>query len=153
MSDVGIFFVNNCFQLVIEDGDLKGDDGLETAVTISLFTDRRARIDELPEGTSLRRGWWGDLFPTTPGDQIGSKLWTVIDRGKVLPEIIPVVEAAARESLDWMIREGVASAVSVEASIDDINRLNLAVSIVRPEDLSENRFAFLWEGQEIVRMS
>jgi phage gp46-like protein len=38
----------------------QGDD-LETAVLISLFTDRRADPDDvIPDGTGDPRGWWGD---------------------------------------------------------------------------------------------
>ena len=46
--------------------DLQGDDGLLTAVIISLFTDARAHDDDpLPDErvgvTSDKRGWWEPL--------------------------------------------------------------------------------------------
>ena len=63
-------------------GDLAADNGLKTAVLISLFTDRLAAADdEIPDGTEDRRGWWGDMpadgsAPSgAPPDPIGSRLW------------------------------------------------------------------------------
>ena len=54
--------------------DLQGDDGLMTAVIISLFTDARAHDDDpLPDErvgvSSDRRGWWGDCLPDAQGEQ------------------------------------------------------------------------------------
>ncbi|NCB53153.1 MAG: hypothetical protein EOM54_14955, partial [Clostridia bacterium] len=39
--------------------DLSSDKGLETAVIVSLFTDRRADGEELPPNEKTKRGWWG----------------------------------------------------------------------------------------------
>ena len=61
--------------LVIENDDLKIDEGLETAVLISLYTDARVSDEELPAEEAQKRGWWGDIYPDIPNDQIGSKLW------------------------------------------------------------------------------
>jgi len=48
--------------LEVENGDLAHDGGLETAVLMSLFTDRRARDDDklLDEEARDKKGWWGD---------------------------------------------------------------------------------------------
>ena len=81
------------FDLVIEDGDLLGDDGLMTAVTISVFTDRLARDDDpLPESmpgqVSDRQGWWGDLMRLDGrAAPIGSRLW-LLNREKETQEVV-----------------------------------------------------------------
>ena len=57
-----------------EDGLLTKEQGLASAVIISLFTDRRASVDDrLPDFNSTdRKGWWGDLAkPEVEGDEIG----------------------------------------------------------------------------------
>lgn len=41
-------------------GDLVNGDDLQTAMIISLFTDRVARDDDDIDGED-RRGWWGDM--------------------------------------------------------------------------------------------
>ena len=61
-------------------GDLTREEGLGTAVLISLFTDRRADPDDNIDNPDDKKGWWGDLAPNK-GDKIGSKLWQ-FDRSK-----------------------------------------------------------------------
>jgi phage gp46-like protein len=54
-------------------GDVQSGDDLESAVLISLFTDRRAEAsDVVPDGSNDRRGWWGDSGSLY---LIGSRLW------------------------------------------------------------------------------
>lgn len=63
MTDIALAWDNALFaaDLAIEGGRLVTDDGLRTAILISLFTDARANDDDpLPEPGADRRGWWGD---------------------------------------------------------------------------------------------
>ena len=73
MIDISLAFNSALFEfdLVLAgtspDRDLQGDDGLFTAVIISLFTDRRANADDpLPDERICAlpdpRGWWGDYI-------------------------------------------------------------------------------------------
>ena len=80
MSDIGITWDKNSLEGVIsydsDIGDLKPDNGLYTAVLISLFTDARARDDDaLPDVISEedfpnRRGWWGDSTSEKDNDSV-----------------------------------------------------------------------------------
>jgi phage gp46-like protein len=93
--------------------DLVPDEGLETAVLVSLFTDRRAEGDGVPPGgTDDRRGWWGDAFAAVPGDRIGSKLW-LLAREKLTPETLLRTREYAEEALAWLAEDGVLERVSV----------------------------------------
>jgi len=96
--------------------DLETSTGLQTAVIISLFTDRRANKDDvLPDPSNLdRRGWWGDLTSNFPNDQIGSRLW-LLERCKTTEDIVPRAKKYAEEALKWLIDDGVAVKVEVEA--------------------------------------
>lgn len=110
---------------------LAEDDGLETAVIISLFTDRRAEPDdELPAGDD-RRGWWGDALAEVPGDRIGSRLW-LLSREKQLSRVLPKAREYALEALQWLVEDGVALAVDVTAEIAGPGILGLLVEIRRP---------------------
>lgn len=152
MSDIGIFFQNNCFQTLLELGDLKGDTGLETAVIISLFSDKRVTPSEVPPGLTSQRGWWGDLVPEIEGDQIGSKLWT-FSRSKVTLETVAQMETEVKNALNWMLTDGVAESIDVVGSIDEFKRIILAISIKRPSDQQADKFGFAWDGQEVKRFS
>lgn len=151
MSDVAIVITNNCFQLSLNNGDLETEQGLETAVIISLFSDRRVTSEELPPGISSKRGWWGDLFPEREGDQIGSKVW-VLSRAKNTNATVAALENLATESLQWMIEDGVASAISVSAELseDSIYESKLTVEITRPSGETD-RFGVIWDQQQIKR--
>ncbi len=97
--------------------DLESDAGLETAVIISLFTDRRARVDDpLPDlDNPDRRGWWGDLaLPEVEGDQIGSRLW-LLERAKTTEDVLVRAKEYTEEALAWMTEDGVAEKVEVES--------------------------------------
>jgi phage gp46-like protein len=101
--------------MVVDGPDLRRDDGLETAVLISLFTDRRAHdTDVIPDGTDNRRGWWADAFAETPGDRIGSRLW-LLDRAKPTATTRQRLEDYAREALAWLTEDQVAEDVAVTA--------------------------------------
>lgn len=88
------------------------EDTLQTAILISLFTDRRAGADDtLPLNVQQRRGWVGDEF-VSPGDAWGSLLW-LAHSGKQLDQVAEQARFWAAESLAWMVRDGVASRVDV----------------------------------------
>lgn len=94
---------------------LATDDGLETAIILSLFTDRLADADDIiPDDSGDRRGWWGDSFSDVPGDLFGSRLW-LLEREKDLREVVQKARGYAAESLQWIIDDQVAEKVDVEA--------------------------------------
>lgn len=136
------------FDIEYRIGDFASDAGLETAVAISLFTDRRVTDDELPLGETDRRGWWGDMFPDLDGDQIGSKLW-LLEREKITDDTLNRAQEYAEEALAWLIEDGVAESVTVEASVGSSDRLDLAVSITRPknENVALFRYQLNWDAQ------
>jgi phage gp46-like protein len=84
-------------------GLLSGND-LDTAVLISLFTDRTAEpSDVIPDGTTNPRGWWGDLGEDYP---IGSRLW-LLDRSKETNQVLQAAQNYITEALQWMLDDGV----------------------------------------------
>ena len=123
---------------------LADDDGLATAVIISLWTDRQANADDvLPSGTD-RRGWWGDELSATAGDKIGSRLW-LNDSAKQLASVLLQDRAYAIEALQWLIDDGVASAVDVVASNPRTGVRALAVAITRPgRPVARYQFSRFW---------
>lgn len=125
--------------------DLLADDGLETAVIISLFTDRRLPDGPSPpDGTDDPRGWWGDIGDAD-GVQTGSLLWTLW-REKVLPPTVSRAIEYCQQALQWMIDDSIASAVSVTGERAGLYQISLAVDIVKP-DKKTLRYAYLWDGQ------
>ncbi len=96
--------------LALNNGDLLRENGLTTAVLISLFSDRRADEDDEIDNPNDKRGWWGDLISPTP---IGSKLWQYT-RSKTTQTVIVKIKQAVEECLQWLIDDGVAVKIDVQ---------------------------------------
>lgn len=132
------------FDLDLEDGDLATDEGLQTAVILSLFTDRRAEDeDALPDGGTDRRGWWADAYSETPH---GSRLW-LLHREKELDEVLRRAQAYAEEALAWLLEDEVAESVVVEAEHLRRDTLGLRVEIRRGDGTALARqFDYVWRN-------
>lgn len=80
---------------------LTGND-LESAIIISLFSDRVAAVgDVIPDGTNDPRGWWAD-----DAVLIGSRLW-LLRRSKQIPETLQKAYDYIAEALEWLIDDQV----------------------------------------------
>lgn len=123
------------------------DDGLQTAVFISLFTDRRANADDvLPGDASDKRGWWADAYPLAPGDKIGSRRW-LLSREKQLQSVLTRCKEYDEEALKWLVDDGIAQSVRVEAFIARAGVLGEIIEIVRPDKThAQYRFESLWSN-------
>lgn len=154
MTDIALLFnpLTQSADIAVQGGSLATDDGLLTAVTKSLFTDARARDDDvLPHPGADRRGWWGDCFNADPNDRIGSRLW-LLEREKLIPATALKARDICTEALAWLVADGIASAVDVETAIVPVNGANatgalaIAVSITRPDGPARQRFDFVWDA-------
>jgi phage gp46-like protein len=148
-ADIRTFYVDleHGIDWSLSDGDLATDEGLTTAVLISLFTDARAREDDaLPPGVTDRRGWWGDAWPVAPGDRIGSRLW-LLAASKQLQEALIRAREFGEEALAWLVRDGAARRVEVETFIARFELMGMSVRIHRPDGSTVPvRFEMLWRS-------
>lgn len=117
---------------------LAREDGLRSAVLISLFTDRRAEPDDVlpdapPQKSILpahRRGWCGDALAEVRGDLYGSRLW-LLKRAKQTEETRLRAIFYIKEALQWMIDDAIVSAVDVQAEWHGMDgRMNVDVNLI-----------------------
>jgi len=133
------------FDVTMEKNDLKLDDSLKTAVIISLFTDRRVTVDELPDGERDRRGWWADAL-NDDQDLIGSKLWT-LKREKITQDVLDRAKKYCEEALQWLIDDQIAQGVTVFVERAGLYQISIAIEIKRPQDdRIKYRYGFIWNG-------
>lgn len=98
---------------------------LATAVIISLFTDARASTDDrLPWGSSDRKGWLGSYYLRdgfeSRAEEWGNKLW-LLYISKNTESVLEMARFTVQESLQWLVRDGLASRVQVVAEwVDDV---------------------------------
>lgn len=147
MSDLRSVFVDldRGADLALQGFDLAVDDGLETAVILSLFSDARARDDDkLPPGHVDRRGWWAEAYLPEENDEFGSRLW-LLRSSKQLQASLNEARQIAEEALAWLVADGVASKVEVEAFIPRDEVMGMRVRIHRPDGAQvPYRFETLW---------
>jgi phage gp46-like protein len=133
MSDITTVWNETAGDWVLLGAALQAGGDLETAVLLSIFSDRVADPDDaIPDGSADPRGWWGDAFAAAP---IGSKLWQ-FDRSKQTPAVLAGVKNALAEALAWLVDDGVAASVDVQASYFMPGALGAVVTIVQPDGRS-----------------
>ena len=125
------------------------DGGLETAVIMSLFLDRRANPDdEIPDGDDDPRGYWadsvsGDEDGSVIDDRWGSRLW-LLRRSALTDETVTRAREYAIEALEHFKTDGIASAVRVETEAQGLETLAIGVEIDN-EKGGTRRFDFAWD--------
>lgn len=148
MSDIKIVWdaSSSTATLPRSKGDFTEDDGLSTAIILSLLTWGRAGDEDLPSSED-KKGWWGDSYADVDSDQIGSKIWLLF-REKVTDETILRLKEYATQSLNWLIEDKVASRVDVaaERNAADHERIDLGVTVYRGDEKAvELRFDNIWK--------
>lgn len=139
--------------VVVNGLDLERDDGLETAVVISLFTDRRATAEQVPVELPQDdlRGFWGDVRPVVEGDQTGSLLW-LLAREKQLPSTLSRAKQYCTEALVWLIEDQVSSRVEVATEYVATGWMGIAIDIYRPDSQPVRyRYNYEWKAQVAKR--
>lgn len=141
MTDAALTYQGDSLDIDLELGDLVHDDGLVTAVLVSLLSDGRAPPEAVvPTLDGEPRGWW----PDDPNDRFGSLLW-LLSRGKQTQETAATAREYVRAALAWMVEDGVATRVLVDAAWAERGILAIAVEIERG---SARRWAGAWAAIE-----
>lgn len=126
------------------DGILQQGNDLLTAMWISAFTDRQALPDdEIPDGTTDRRGWIGDAGEAYP---IGSRLW-LLDREKQTNDVLSRAQDYLCECWQWLIDDQVVA--GLEILVEWVRRGFLGVVVVahKPDGTTETlNFEWAWSG-------
>lgn len=146
MTDLALFWSAEDYgaDLSLLGVDLATDDGLRTAVIMSLFTDARARADDPLPDDEARRGWWGDSLDAQGEPHIGSRLW-LLSREKQLAKVLERARGYVEEALAWLVTDGVAKSVTVTVEIVRTGVLGFGVLIDRPAGPSR-RFDLVWSA-------
>lgn len=147
--DIALTFIPGTFNsdINLKNGDLITDKDLETAITISLFSDRRAYADDPLENDESLRGWWGDSFPEITNDKFGSRLW-LLRREKQLPDVLERARQYAQEATAWLVEDRVADSIKVETEIvgeKPSGILGIRLEVTRPQGVQTFKYQYAWE--------
>jgi phage gp46-like protein len=128
---------------------------LVTAVTISLFTNRRADAsDILPVPNSIDRGgWWGSTYLQTDplaGFPLGSRLW-LLSRSISNTQLLITAQGYCQEALAWIKNRGIARTITVTTSFlnGDQSKLKIAIEIIKPNGQAVN-WSYNWAWNQVA---
>ncbi|EGF92414.1 phage protein GP46 family protein [Asticcacaulis biprosthecium C19] len=148
MTDVRLSWNNETqtVDLVMAGPDLATDDGLETAVIMSLGTDAPAGSDDkIPDGSDDGRGWWGDAFHDAAGDVDGSQYW-LLSREKLTSEALLKARNYAEKALAWLVTDLVASKVTVTVELWGDEGAIAVIQILKPDGNLAGKYTFIWKA-------
>jgi phage gp46-like protein len=116
--------------VVTDDGDLATSTGLESPLVVSLFSDRRAYEDEVPD-PMRRRGWLhANLVGQSEDENFGSGIW-LYEQARLSSDTVLGVEMEVRQALDWMIEERLISGSEVRVTpIPGRRLLLIAITLI-----------------------
>jgi len=144
-TDITIFWdaMNNRGDWAVRGADLATGGDLETAILVSLFTDRMAAPDdEIPDGSGDPRGWWGD----DGTNQIGSRLW-LLRRAKQTDETLQRAYDYVAEALQWLIDDGVVVKFDITVEWTRASMLGMNVIAYQQDGTSvATSYSWAWNG-------
>lgn len=131
------------FDIAIENGDIANEDGFDTAIYVSLFTDARAPESKVirPEN---RRGWIGNLVSPVEGRELGGLIWLAEQRRLNQGTLNEIIDYA-RQALDWFVEDEIAKSVEVTGEIVPQSGIVLTINITAPDGNTESYYIPLWE--------
>lgn len=140
--DLKLTDTGDYFDITIDsDGDFSTTDGLNTSLTVSFFTDRRADESEVTS-PQYRRGWFGNLFNDTDEPELGSKIW-LLDQTPLTTNAVNNAIAYARDAYSWLTDLGFADRVDVTAS-STIDSIFITITVIKNNDIITQKVYNLW---------
>jgi phage gp46-like protein len=120
---------------------------LARLVLTSLLSDREALAsDRIPDGTTDRRGWWADSY-NDDKRKTGSRLW-LLASSPIRDDTAKQAKSYAEEALAWMVKDGIAAAVTVEAELQGSSqerRVAVGVTVTKDDGTGVRlQFPELW---------
>jgi len=118
---------------------LAHDDWITTVIYTSLFTNKRAQNDEVPDDVSDPQGYWGDMFFN---ESYGSLLWT-LRREKIINNLEGRVRTMCLDALAWLLRDNHIESLEVTTErVRGSSRIDILIQYTRDGIAQEQRESF-----------
>lgn len=147
MSDILLEKSGQFFDFSIENGDFKLTKGLDTALIMSLFIDKRATQGQVSD-PARRRGNLIDELNEDQDYQLGSTLW-LSDQARANQETLNRDIASANDALSWLILDGIAQNIQVTGASTNGTE-SIDVKIQRFDDENFNQQFVLWQNTDLA---
>lgn len=126
------------------DGDFETTEGLDTGILLSLLEERRANESEVSTPQN-RRGWVGSDLGDIAVYELGSKLW-LLQQERLTTDTLNRAVDYARQSLQWMLDDGIATKLNVTGEIEYPEGIKLFIVLTRENNKVESFYYNLWDN-------
>jgi phage gp46-like protein len=134
------------YDFSLENGDFKLTNGLETALFMSIFCEKRAAPSEMP-APETRRGWWGNTVLGYGNYEIGSKLW-LLEQARKDNIVLGLSKTYVADGLQWLLEDNYAKNITINTSfIVDGIEIQIDIAISQNKTIS-NSFQF-WQNTNL----
>ncbi|HET9954093.1 MAG TPA: hypothetical protein VFQ61_06300 [Polyangiaceae bacterium] len=137
--DVRLTFTLDGAEISVLGGDIVTDDGLETAVMLSLLGG-----NEQDSGleSDKRRQWWGNFIEADPARRYRSETLYLLNSLPLIPINAKRVAEAAKRDLSWLVERDIARTLATRGSIAGVDRLLLEIAL----DVNGRALGFRYES-------
>ena len=146
MTDISLNKDKEYYDFNFINGDFELTQGMETALLMSIFCEKRAGVSEIP-APELRRGWWGNLVNGYDNYEIGSKLW-LLEQARRDNTTLNLAKTYAQDCLQWLIDDGYAKEIITDTSFV-VGGIEIDMQIVTSANKTINRSYQLWSNTNI----
>lgn len=134
-GDLGLFNNLTHGEIFVENGEPKMEQGLGTAVFISLFS-------------GPLNVFWGNQLSNDDDEHYGGEFEELAESLDANPQNALLMQEAIKNDLQWMINKGIATTIEVSSSIEGGDTVNFELTITKPDDDAEEfKFSTAWVRQ------
>jgi len=126
-------------EITVEGGRVRLDDGVRTAVYLSMFGGNER---DAGTGATESEQWWGNLLEDQPARRLRSETQHLLRALPAITANVRRVEDAARRDLSWL--EEIGATVSATATLPAVRRIRIAVVVEIDGERTELRFEEEW---------
>lgn len=133
---------------IFENKDLKLTDGFSNQVYLGWFGGNVGGLERDREETpqsEQRSDWFGNeiFFEADLDFYFNSELETLLNKSALNSAQRILIEETAKLDLGFMVDFG---EVSVEAEIQDLDRIQITAKIIEPDNSENKTFSFIWDS-------
>jgi phage gp46-like protein len=147
MADILLNNTNNYWDIDFTNGDFTMTRGLETAILMSIFVDKRAAANEVPR-VDLRRGWQGNKLSGYDNYEIGSKLWLLF-QSRNNQTTLNLINTYVVDCLSWLVVDNIATKIEVDSSFIP-DGIQIDVTIYRSQNIIFSNSYALWNNTNLL---
>jgi phage gp46-like protein len=102
------------YDLKIVDGDFEVTYGMDSALLLSIYCEKRADASEIP-APEMRRGWWGNTVLGYGDYEMGSKLW-LLEQARRDTIVLNLCKTYSMNCFQWLVDDNLAKQINVDTS-------------------------------------